>query len=114
MYVCHNPPNNLNILKLLQFYDGVRRRALPVLYDALKPGTEDDRMKGALWTLDLSSFGKYAVTGKSEVVHGSNISDIQDRTYSCQRSSLEAIWMSTSRKGTSFSCISPKSYFTLI
>jgi proteasome activator subunit 4 len=63
--------NNLSlahVLTLLQVYDGVRRRALPVLLDALKPGTEDDRMKGALWTLDLSSFGKYAIAGKSELV----------------------------------------------
>ena len=100
MFVINNPSN---LLKLLQAYDGVRRRALPVLFDALKPGTEDDRMKGALWTLDLSSFGKYAIAGKFEVVHGSNLSDIQNRTYSCQRSSLGAIWMSTSRKGTHLS-----------
>lgn len=97
--------NNLVLahLKLLQVYDGVRRRALPILLDALKPGTEDDRMKGALWTLDLSSFGKYAIAGKSEVVYGSNLSDIQNRAYSFQRSSLGAIWMSTSRKGTPLS-----------
>ena len=63
--------NQSNFLKLLQDYDGVRRRALPVLFDALKPGTEDDRMKGALWTLDLPSFGKYAISGKSEVDRGS-------------------------------------------
>lgn len=42
-------------------YDGVRRRALPVLYKALDPGTEDDRMKGALWTLNYPSFGRYAI-----------------------------------------------------
>ncbi|KAJ8514936.1 hypothetical protein ONZ45_g7571 [Pleurotus djamor] len=47
---------------LCSYYDGVRRRALPKLYKALQPGTDDDRMKGALWTLHLSSFGKYAVT----------------------------------------------------
>ena len=89
-----------HLSKLLQVYDGVRRRALPVLFDALKPGTEDDRMKGALWTLDLPSFGKYAIAGKSKVVHSSNLSDIQDRTFSCQQSSLGAIRMPTSRKGT--------------
>lgn len=100
MFVINNPSH---LIKLLQVYDGVRRRALPVLFDALKPGTEDDRMKGALWTLNLSSFGKYAISGKSEVVHGSNLSDIQVRTYSCQRSSLEVIWMSRSRKGTPLS-----------
>ncbi|KAJ3990413.1 hypothetical protein F5890DRAFT_1398687 [Lentinula detonsa] len=44
-------------------YDGVRRRALPLLYRALESDVDDDdRMKGALWTLDLSSFGKYAVS----------------------------------------------------
>ncbi|CDO70270.1 hypothetical protein BN946_scf184942.g70 [Trametes cinnabarina] len=37
-------------------FDGVRRRCLPALYKALEPGTEDDRMKGALWTLNLSVF----------------------------------------------------------
>ncbi|RDB28522.1 Proteasome activator complex subunit 4 [Hypsizygus marmoreus] len=43
-------------------YDGVRRRGLPVLLKALEPGTDDDRMKGALWTLNSSYFGKYAVS----------------------------------------------------
>ncbi|KAH7923993.1 hypothetical protein BV22DRAFT_1196262 [Leucogyrophana mollusca] len=38
-------------------YDGIRLRALPVLYKALQPGTDDDRMKGALWTLNSSAFG---------------------------------------------------------
>ncbi|RPD81724.1 hypothetical protein L226DRAFT_527984 [Lentinus tigrinus ALCF2SS1-7] len=41
-------------------FDGVRRRCLPALYKALEPGAEDDRMKGALWTLNLSVFAKYA------------------------------------------------------
>ncbi|EPQ60969.1 hypothetical protein GLOTRDRAFT_135553 [Gloeophyllum trabeum ATCC 11539] len=43
-------------------YDGLRRRCLPTLYKALDPGTEDDRMKGALWTLTSSIFVKYAVS----------------------------------------------------
>ncbi|KAJ7225820.1 hypothetical protein GGX14DRAFT_422501 [Mycena pura] len=43
-------------------YDGVRRRALPILYEALAPGADDDRMKGALWTLNLMPFGKYAAS----------------------------------------------------
>ncbi|KAL0579785.1 Proteasome activator BLM10 [Marasmius crinis-equi] len=45
-------------------YDGVRRRALPLLYDALKKSKDldDDRMKGALWTLNLPSFAKYVVS----------------------------------------------------
>lgn len=42
-------------------YDGLRRRALPVLHSALEPGTDDDRMKGALWTLNTAAFAKYAV-----------------------------------------------------
>jgi proteasome activator subunit 4 len=46
-------------------YDGVRRRALPILYRALEPGTDDDRMKGALWTLNSGWFGKYAVSEPS-------------------------------------------------
>ncbi|KAF7437108.1 hypothetical protein PC9H_003942 [Pleurotus ostreatus] len=47
---------------LCTYYDGVRRRTLPRLYKSLDPGTDDDRMKGALWTLHYSSFGKYAVS----------------------------------------------------
>lgn len=43
-------------------YDGIRRRCLPLIYAALEPGTEDDRMKGALWTLNSSSFVKYAIS----------------------------------------------------
>ncbi|KAJ7783436.1 hypothetical protein DFH07DRAFT_995453, partial [Mycena maculata] len=42
-------------------YDGVRRRAFPTLYKALE-STDDDRMKGALWTLNLMNFGKYAAS----------------------------------------------------
>ena len=59
--------NSSRFPKLVQVYDGVRRRAMPPLFDALKPGTEDDRMKGALWTLNSSSFGKYAIAGKFQV-----------------------------------------------
>ncbi|KAG6869176.1 hypothetical protein C0993_012275 [Termitomyces sp. T159_Od127] len=46
-------------------YDGVRRRALPVLFKALEPGTDDDRMKGALWTLNSPPLGKYAISEPS-------------------------------------------------
>ncbi|KAI0322289.1 hypothetical protein OF83DRAFT_1094493 [Amylostereum chailletii] len=42
-------------------YDGVRRRCLPAIYKNLEPGTEDDRMKGALWTLNSNTFVKYAM-----------------------------------------------------
>ncbi|KAI0651592.1 hypothetical protein C8Q79DRAFT_934115 [Trametes meyenii] len=45
---------------LCNTFDGVRRRCLPALYKGLEPGAEDDRMKGALWTLNLSVFAKYA------------------------------------------------------
>ncbi|KAH8100502.1 hypothetical protein BXZ70DRAFT_1022407 [Cristinia sonorae] len=50
-----------SLLKTLSnCFDGLRRRSLPVLYAALAPGSEDDRMKGALWTLDSNVFAKYA------------------------------------------------------
>jgi len=52
---------------LCDSYDGTRRRALPTLFKALEPGTDDDRMKGALWTLNKPAFGKYAVSG--EIAH---------------------------------------------
>ncbi|KAF8058272.1 hypothetical protein FPV67DRAFT_1786012 [Lyophyllum atratum] len=45
-----------------EIYDGVRRRALPVLLKALEPGTDDDRMKGALWTINSPYLGKYAIS----------------------------------------------------
>jgi proteasome activator subunit 4 len=48
----------------LQVYDGVRRRALPVLFKSLEQSTDDDRMKGALWTISSNIFGRYAVSGK--------------------------------------------------
>ncbi len=53
-----------NIYNYQQLYDGVRRRALPALYKSLEPGTDDDRMKGALWTLNFPSFGRYAISGQ--------------------------------------------------
>ncbi|KAF8971515.1 hypothetical protein BDZ97DRAFT_1913988 [Flammula alnicola] len=59
-------------------YDGVRRRALPVLFDALKPGTDDDRMKGALWTINSPSFGKYAICEPTLA------NDLLSRLFECQ------------------------------
>ncbi|KAI0702460.1 hypothetical protein BC835DRAFT_1411015 [Cytidiella melzeri] len=47
---------------LCSIYDGPRQRSLPLLYKALDAGTDDDRMKGALWTLNTASFAKYAVS----------------------------------------------------
>jgi hypothetical protein len=49
---------------ILQVYDGVRRRALPVLVRSLESSTDDDRMKGALWTVSSNIFGRYAVSGE--------------------------------------------------
>ncbi|KAA1468544.1 hypothetical protein DENSPDRAFT_833875 [Dentipellis sp. KUC8613] len=46
---------------LCNAYDGIRYRCLPRIYEALEPGTENDRMKGALWTLNMSPFVKYAM-----------------------------------------------------
>lgn len=57
MYVL-SPLTFIMVLILLQTYDGLRRRALPILYSALEQGTDDDRMKGALWTLNTSPFGE--------------------------------------------------------
>ncbi|KIO02352.1 hypothetical protein M404DRAFT_27957 [Pisolithus tinctorius Marx 270] len=48
---------------LTSVYDGLRVRALPKLYEALQPGTEDDRMKGALWTLNIAAVGRFAISG---------------------------------------------------
>lgn len=42
----------------IQTYDGLRRRSIPLLYKALDVGAEDDRMKGAIWTLTSTSLGK--------------------------------------------------------
>ncbi|KAG1755021.1 uncharacterized protein EDB91DRAFT_1096855 [Suillus paluster] len=47
---------------LTSVYDGLRLRVLPALYKALQPGTDDDRMKGALWTLNIASFGRFAIS----------------------------------------------------
>ncbi|KAF5377624.1 hypothetical protein D9615_005155 [Tricholomella constricta] len=47
---------------ICEVYDGVRRRALPILLKALEPGTDDDRMKGALWTINSPYLGKYAIS----------------------------------------------------
>ncbi|EFI28576.1 membrane protein [Coprinopsis cinerea okayama7 len=58
---------------LCSVYDGVRRRALPILQNALDPGNDDDRMKGALWTINLPSFGKYAITGLNSFVEPCNL-----------------------------------------
>ncbi|KAL7285721.1 hypothetical protein ACG7TL_000826 [Trametes sanguinea] len=60
---------------LCNTFDGVRRRCLPTLYKALEPGTEDDRMKGALWTLNLSVFAKYA---SGEPTLATEFASIQD------------------------------------
>lgn len=42
---------------LRQGFDGLHRRSMPKLYAALEPDVEDDRMKGALWTLNTTAFG---------------------------------------------------------
>lgn len=85
---------NIYSLTAIQAYDGVRRRALPVLFDTLK-GTEDDRTKGALWTINMSSFGKYAITGKVQCkrysrdsltyTEASLANDLISRLFGCQR-----------------------------
>ncbi|KZT40114.1 hypothetical protein SISSUDRAFT_983884 [Sistotremastrum suecicum HHB10207 ss-3] len=42
-------------------YDGVRRRSLPRLLAALEPGTENDKTKGALYTLKMPVFSRYVM-----------------------------------------------------
>jgi hypothetical protein len=51
-----------------QSFDGIRRRALPLLYKALEPGTDDDRMKGALWTLNNPFFGIFVSPFVSKIM----------------------------------------------
>ncbi|KAH9982676.1 hypothetical protein BGW80DRAFT_1433981 [Lactifluus volemus] len=51
-------------------YDGIRSRCLPRIYAALEPGTEDDRMKGALWTLNSSAFEPTLVPGLVKKLFG--------------------------------------------
>lgn len=43
----------------LQTFDGCRKRCLPVLYKALDVKVDDDRMKGALYTLNCPAFGGF-------------------------------------------------------
>ena len=78
-------------------YDGVRRRALPALFKALTPGTDDDRMKGALWTINSSSFGKYAIGGElvqlsscfecftSQPIEPTLVNEILSTLFECQQ-----------------------------
>ncbi|KAI0076264.1 hypothetical protein K474DRAFT_1757648 [Panus rudis PR-1116 ss-1] len=60
-------------------FDGIRHRSLPILYKALEPGTEDDRTKGALWTLNSNVFAKYAVADPTLTAEFFN------KLFSCQR-----------------------------
>jgi len=59
--LCDRETSQSLLESLCNCFDGLRRRCLPKLYKALEPGTEDDRMKGALWTLNSSVFAKYAI-----------------------------------------------------
>jgi len=76
-------------------YDGVRRRALPVLLSALKPGNDDDQMKGALWTINLSVFGKYAVSGFAFTPLMMSVAQYGFRIIVGQWHTPRAIWVST-------------------
>ncbi|KAI0639143.1 hypothetical protein C8Q77DRAFT_1152142 [Trametes polyzona] len=70
---------------LCNTFDGVRRRCLPALYKSLEPGTEDDRMKGALWTLNLSVFAKYAIGEPTLAI------EFVKRLFSCQHNEKASI-----------------------
>jgi hypothetical protein len=63
-YVSSNPGGIvLHDDRMLQAFDGVRRRVLPSLYKALVPGAPDHQVKGALWQINMPAFAKYAMTG---------------------------------------------------
>ncbi|KZT19390.1 hypothetical protein NEOLEDRAFT_1142177 [Neolentinus lepideus HHB14362 ss-1] len=66
-------------------FDGLRCRCLPTLYKALEPGTEDDRMKGALWTLNSSIFVKYAVSEPTLAT------EFISRVFACQQNEKPSI-----------------------
>lgn len=61
-----SPAQNL-LAKISEIYDGVRVRVLPRIYESLVQGTDDDRMKGALYLLNYPAFGKYAMTEPSQL-----------------------------------------------
>ncbi|KZW02065.1 hypothetical protein EXIGLDRAFT_736784 [Exidia glandulosa HHB12029] len=50
---------------LCSTFDGCRKRCLPVLYKALDLKVDDDRMKGALYTLNCPAFAKFAMSEPS-------------------------------------------------
>ncbi|PCH33392.1 ARM repeat-containing protein [Wolfiporia cocos MD-104 SS10] len=66
-------------------FDGLRRRCLPKLYKALEPGTDDDRMKGALWTLNSSLYAKYAI-GEPTLAN-----EMLKRLFDCQHNERPSI-----------------------
>ncbi|KAG8908485.1 hypothetical protein FRB99_005843 [Tulasnella sp. 403] len=63
---------------LTSVYDGMRRRCLPVLYTNVVKGSDDDRMKGALYTLNSSAFSKFAM-GEPSLVP-----DLIEHLFECQ------------------------------
>lgn len=63
---------------LTSAYDGIRKRSLGQLYPHLEKGSDDDRMKGALYTLNLSNFCKFAM-GEPTLVY-----DLTKYTFGCQ------------------------------
>ena len=72
----------------LQSFDGVRRRCLPRFYKALEPGTEDDRMKGALWALNVPVFGMPFIDPSKNI------------TLSCRYSKIRNFWYYKDTAGT--------------
>ena len=47
-----------NLKGVSQSFDGVRRRCIPQFLKNIAPGMHDDRVKGALWSLNMQAFGK--------------------------------------------------------
>ncbi|KAG8874746.1 hypothetical protein FRB97_005668 [Tulasnella sp. 331] len=67
---------------LTGLYDGIRRRCLPVIYANLTKGTDDDRMKGALYTLNMQVFSKFIMSGPGK--EATLLPDCVRRLFECQ------------------------------
>ncbi|CCA68831.1 hypothetical protein PIIN_02692 [Serendipita indica DSM 11827] len=67
IYATVRAPAQSLLARVSEVYDGVRTRVLPQIYKSLVQGTDDDRMKGALYLLNYPAFGKYAVTEPSQL-----------------------------------------------
>ncbi|EJD55475.1 hypothetical protein AURDEDRAFT_109790 [Auricularia subglabra TFB-10046 SS5] len=70
---------------LCSTFDGCRVRCLPKLYKALDITVDDDRMKGALYTLNSPSFAKFAMSEPSLT------NEFVTRLFACQHKEKPSI-----------------------